>query len=112
MDGASQKLENPNHPEGGPERNERFEEEREENLNNPLYAGNGKVGCSRKPTSKRASSMKSILQEPVTLVVTPLAGGFQLDMSHSYEDRTLAESVFEAALQTLFRSSQDTAHRR
>jgi hypothetical protein len=54
--------------------------------------------------------MKSILQEPVTIIVTPLAGGFQLDMSHSDEDRTLAESVFEAALQTLFRSSQDTAH--
>ena len=48
----------------------------------------------------------------MTIVVTPLAEGFQLDMSHSDEDRTLAESVFEAALQTLFRSSQDSRHRR
>jgi len=56
--------------------------------------------------------MKNILQEPMTIVVTPLAGGFQLDMAHSDEDRTLAESVFEAALQTLFRSGQDTTHSR
>jgi hypothetical protein len=56
--------------------------------------------------------MKSLLREPVTIIVSPLADGFQLDMSHSDEDRTLAETVFEATLQTLFRSSQDTAPRR
>jgi hypothetical protein len=56
--------------------------------------------------------MKNILQEPMTIVVTPLAGGFQLDMAHSDEDRTLAETVFEAALQTLFRSSHETGQSR
>lgn len=55
--------------------------------------------------------MKSLLKEPVTIIVTPLADGFQLDMAHSDEDRTLAETVFEATLQTLFRSSQDAASR-
>jgi hypothetical protein len=52
--------------------------------------------------------MKSLLQEPVTIIVTPLEDGFQLDMAHSDEDRTVAETVFEATLQSLFRSSRYT----